>query len=60
MQWKRPSGVKSPSAARTWRWGVEDEVVAEGVYGGDGSEFAIGEIEAGAEDFLEGVGGRFE
>jgi hypothetical protein len=21
MQWKRPSGVKSPSAARTWRWG---------------------------------------
>jgi len=21
MQWKWPSGVKSPSAARTWRWG---------------------------------------
>ena len=40
--------------------GVEDEVVAEGVDGGDGSEFAIGEIEAGAEDFLEGVGGGFE
>ena len=40
--------------------GVEDEVVAEGVDGGDGSEFAIGEIEAGAEDFLEGFGGGFE
>jgi hypothetical protein len=40
--------------------GVEDEVIAEGVDGGDGSEFAIGEIEAGAEGFLEGVGGGFE
>ena len=40
--------------------GVEDEVVAKGVDGGDGSEFAIGEIEAGAEDFLEGFGGGFE
>jgi hypothetical protein len=40
--------------------GVEDEVVAEGVDGGDGSEFATGEVEAGAEDFLEGIGGGFE
>ncbi len=40
--------------------GVEDEVIAEGVDGGDGSEFAIGEIEAGAEGFLEGIGGGFE
>jgi hypothetical protein len=40
--------------------GVEDEVVAKGVDGGDGSEFAIGEVEAGAEDFLEGFGGGFE
>jgi hypothetical protein len=40
--------------------GVEDEVVAESVDGGDGSEFAIREIEAGAEDFLEGFGGGFE
>jgi hypothetical protein len=40
--------------------GVEDEIIAEGVDGGDGSEFAIGEIEAGAEDFLEGFGGGFE
>ena len=37
--------------------GVEDEIVAEGVDGGNGTEFAIGEIEAGAEDFLEGIGG---
>ena len=28
--------------------------------GGDGSEFSIGEVEAGAEDFLEGIGGGFE
>ena len=28
--------------------------------GGDRSEFAIGEVEAGAEDFLEGLGGGFE
>lgn len=27
---------------------VEDQVIAEGVDGGDGSEFAVGEIEAGA------------
>jgi hypothetical protein len=39
---------------------VEDQVVAEGVDGGDGSEFAIGKVEAGAEDFLEGCGGGFE
>ncbi len=36
--------------------GVEDQIIAEGVDGGDGSEFAIGEVEAGAEDFLEGFG----
>jgi hypothetical protein len=40
--------------------GVEDEVIAEGVDGGDGTEFAIGEVETGAEDFLEGFGGGFE
>ena len=39
---------------------VKDEVVAEGVDGGDGSEFAIGEVETGAEDFLESFGGGFE
>jgi hypothetical protein len=40
--------------------GVEDEVVAEGVDGGDGSEFTVGKIETGAEGFLEGFGGGFE
>ena len=39
--------------------GVEDEVVAEGVDGGDGGEFAIGEIEAGAEGFAGGFRWRF-
>jgi hypothetical protein len=40
--------------------GVEDEVVAESVDGGDGGEFALGEVETGAEGFLEGFGGGFE
>jgi hypothetical protein len=40
--------------------GVEDEVVAEGVDSGDGGEFSIGEVEAGAEEFLEGFVGGFE
>jgi hypothetical protein len=36
---------------------VEDQIIAEGVDGGDGSEFAVGEIEAGAEGVAEGFGG---
>jgi hypothetical protein len=39
---------------------VEDQVIAKSVDGGDGTEFALGEIEAGAEGFLEGFGGGFE
>ncbi len=39
---------------------VEDQVIAEGVDGGDGSEFAVGEIEAGAEGVAEGFGGGVE
>jgi hypothetical protein len=40
--------------------GVEDEVVAEGVDCGDGSEFPVGEVEAGAECVAEGFGGGVE
>jgi hypothetical protein len=40
--------------------GVENEVVSEGVDGGDGSDTAIGEVEAGAEGVLEGGGGGVE
>jgi len=40
--------------------GVEDQIVAEGVDGGDGSEFAFGEVEAGAEGVAEGFGGGVE
>lgn len=40
--------------------GVEDEVVAEGVDGGDGSEFALGEVEADAEVIAEAFGGGAE
>ena len=36
---------------------VEDQVIAEGVNGGDGSEFALGEVEAGAEGVAESFGG---
>ncbi len=38
--------------------GVEDEIVAEGVDGCDGSEFAIGEIEAGAALLRQGYEGH--
>ena len=40
--------------------GVEDQIVAEGVDGGDGTEFAVGEVEAGAEGVAEGFGGGVE
>ncbi len=36
---------------------VEDQVIAEGVDGGDGSEFAVREIKTGAEGVAEGFGG---
>ena len=39
---------------------VEDEVVTEGVDGGDGADAAVGEAETGAEGFLEGGGGGVE
>jgi len=39
---------------------VEDQIIAEGVDGGDGSEFPIGEVEAGAEGVAEGFGGGVE
>jgi hypothetical protein len=40
--------------------GMEDEVVAEGVDGGNGTEFALGEVEAGAEVVAETLGGGAE
>jgi len=39
---------------------VENEVVAEGMDSGDGTEFSLGEIEAGAEGVAEGIGGGVE
>jgi hypothetical protein len=39
---------------------VEDQVVAECVDSGDGSDAAVGEAETGAEGFLEGGGGGVE
>lgn len=40
--------------------GVKDEVVAEGVEGGDGSKFAVGKAEADAEEVAQGIGGGVE
>jgi hypothetical protein len=37
---------------------VEDQIVAEGVDGGDGSEFAIGEVEASAALLRQGYEGH--
>ena len=34
---------------------VEDEVVAEGVDGGDGAEFAVGQLQSDAEGVAEGL-----
>ena len=39
---------------------VEDQIVAKGVDGGDGTEFPVGEVEAGAECVAEGFGGGVE
>jgi hypothetical protein len=40
--------------------GVEEEEVAKGVDGGDGTDAAVGEVEAGAEGIAEGLGGGLE
>ena len=40
--------------------GVEDEVVAEGVDGGDGPDTTLGEAKADPKGVLEGGGGRVE
>ena len=40
--------------------GVEDEVVAEGVHGGDGSDATVGKIEPCAEGVLKGGRGGVE
>jgi hypothetical protein len=39
---------------------VEDQVIAEGVDGGDGSDATVREIETGAEGVAEGFGGGVE
>lgn len=40
--------------------GMEDEVVTEGLDGGDGGELAVGEVEAGAEPIAQGFDGGAE
>jgi hypothetical protein len=39
---------------------MEDEVVAEGVDGGDGSDASVREVKGDAEGVLEGAGGDVE
>jgi hypothetical protein len=53
-------GGEEPVGGENVEVGVEDQVIAEGVDGGDGSEFAFGEIEAGAEGVAESFGGGLE
>jgi hypothetical protein len=40
--------------------GVEDQIIAESVDGGDGTDAAVGKVEASAEGVAEGFGGGFE
>jgi len=53
-------GGEEPVGGKDVEVRVEDEVVAEGVDSGDGSDAAVGEAEAGAEGVLEGGGGSVE
>jgi hypothetical protein len=53
-------GGKEAVGGEDMEMGVENEVVAEGVDGGDGSEFAFGEAEAETEGIAEGFGSGVE
>ena len=53
-------GVEESVGGKDVEVGMEDEVIAEGVDSGDGGEFPIGEIEAGAEGIAQGFGGGVE
>ena len=53
-------GGKESVGGQTMKMRVENEVVAEGVEGGDGSDAALGEVEASAEGVLKGVDGGVE
>ena len=50
----RPIGGEIFPRSEDMEMRVKDQIIAEGVDGGDGSEISVGETEADAEDFLEG------
>ena len=52
--------VDEPGGGEDVEVGVEDEVVAEGLHGGDGGELAVGEVEAGAHPVAEALDGDVE
>lgn len=54
---KAPVGGEEAIGSEEVKVRVEDEVVAKGVEGGDGSDAALREIQTGAEGVLEGSGG---
>ncbi len=53
-------GVEQAVGGKDVEVRMEEEVIAEGVDGGDSGESAIGQVETGAEGFEQGVGGGFE
>jgi hypothetical protein len=50
-------GGEEPVSGEDMQVGMEDEVVSEGVNGGNGSEFALREVETGAKVVAEAFGG---
>ena len=53
-------GVEQAVGGKDVEVRVGEEVIAEGVDGGDSGESAVGQIETGAEGFEQGVSGGFE
>lgn len=55
-----PVGSKEAIGGEDMQVGMEDEVVSEGVDGGNGTEFAVGEIEAEAKVVTQAFGSGVE
>ena len=57
---KGPVGGEKAVGGKDVQVGVEEEIVAEGVDGGNGTKFPLGEAETGAEVIAEALGGGAE
>jgi hypothetical protein len=49
MRWKTPEHANSPSATSACRWGIEVQILAEGVNGHDDAGDAFGQAQARAQ-----------